>query len=333
MKKLLLMMICVITLCIYCAAQEDEVRRLIHEYSEMFAVPTKPSPEREERIKQLLDGLSELESDEAFPVYYKILNEKFDDPYYVSHIMKRFWVVDGRNVASYGHQEALDWARRVRKEKVNGQGFDRGWATDYLVVKGDGRDIDLMNNRMLRERLSMRAAGTNLINYFKNPHSDGVHWDGCAPSVTNTGPQALYVEKILRQFWENLEIEVHAYDHLNQPATFFRDESKIPAELLTMVVWFDEDGNPVTNVDLAKYGLTMPEIDLPQKVKDEILRRARLNVATASLPSVEGEAQLTTNHYPLTTTADTPPNRLWLYALIPLFLCAGAGLWFIRKKR
>ncbi|MCL1921522.1 MAG: hypothetical protein FWG50_10700 [Kiritimatiellaeota bacterium] len=55
-----------------------------------------------------------------------------------------------------------------------------------------------------------------------------------------------------------------------------------------MVVWFDEDGNPVCNVDLAKYGLAMPEIDLPQKVKDEIRRRSS---GSAGLPPCRQEMQ------------------------------------------
>ncbi|MCL1921145.1 MAG: hypothetical protein FWG50_08740, partial [Kiritimatiellaeota bacterium] len=38
-------------------------------------------------------------------------------------------------------------------------------------------------------------------------------------------------------------------------------------ELLTLVVWFDDGGNPVCNVDLAKYGLTMPDLDVPNRPK------------------------------------------------------------------
>jgi len=73
----------------------------------------------------------------------------------------------------------------------------------------------------------------------------------------------------------------------------------------------------------------MPDIDLPQKVKDGILRRARPNVATASLPSAEDEAQ----RLEAVATIDTPPNRLWLYALILSVLCVGTLLWFIRRKK
>jgi len=338
MKKLLMVTICLTALSGHCSTQEEEVRYLIRELVERKWDDLKTSKERQERLIQLHADLNALEHDVVFPVYYKMLEEKNDDLKYINFIVGKFLYCDGRNAASYGQQEALDWTRKLLQEQ-QGQGFYWTDARSYLVAKGDERDIGLVTTLLRRKQLTMRVAGTNLINYWQTPHSDGVHWYGCVPSVTNTGPQGAYVQEILRQAWESIEVEIEGYDEFGQPIKF-RDESKMPAELLTIVVWFDEDGNPVCNVDLAKYGLTMPELDIPNRPKGRA-KASRLaaeepaatNVATASLPSVEGEAQLTTNHYPLTTTADTPPNRLWLYALIPLFLCAGAGLWFIRKKR
>jgi len=323
MKKLMIVASMAI-LCIHSAAQEEEIRHLVREYVEL--VPELETPkERTDRRLQLSAALRAFELDEAYPVYYKILEENSDDPKYVRWMMMKFYDTDGSNLASYGRQEALDWARWVLRE--NKVGFDRVTAIKYLIQKGDERDIELIPSNLPSKRkpLEMRVAGTNVINFFQHPASNSVDWDGCLPSVTNTGPQALYVQAILRQVWNNLEIETDEWE----PSRRFRDASKIPSELLTMVVWFDEDGNPVCNVDLSKYGLTMPEIDLPQNVKDEILRRARPNVATASLPSAEDETQ----RLEAVATLNTPPCRLWLYALIPLFLCAGAGLWFIRKKR
>jgi len=100
------------------------------------------------------------------------------------------------------------------------------------------------------------------------------------------------------------------------------------------VVWFDEDGNPVCNVDLAKYGLTMPEIDLPQNVKDEILRRARPNVEEVPLTGSESPSRdVSTAETPCATEQSPPPSRPWLYAVILSALCAGVALWLIRKKR
>ena len=267
-------------------------------------------------------------------VLCKMLETKFDDPNpeYVNEAMSRFYNFDGHNIASYGNPEALDWARRVMKEKPTDQGFDRRSARNYLVVKGDERDLGLIASREWRERLSMRVAGTNLINFFRPPNTTGgSSWYSCLPSVTNTGPQALYVQEILRQFWETIEIEVN---ERVDPTYRFRDISKIPDELLTIVVWFDEDGNPVCNVDLEKYGLTMPEIDLPQNVKDEILRRARQNVETPSLTdNASPPDDTSTAETPCATEPSHPPNRLWLYLGILATLCAGVALWRIRKKK
>ncbi|MCL1919966.1 MAG: hypothetical protein FWG50_02645 [Kiritimatiellaeota bacterium] len=119
------------------------------------------------------------------------------------------------------------------------------------MMKGDARDLDIVGDGF-RDALAMRVAGTNIINY--SPPSSGMPagsgWRGCTPSVTNTGPQGLYVEAILRQYWEKMEE---------------RNTAKVPPELLTLAVWFDDGGNPVCNVDLAKYGLTMPELDVPNR--------------------------------------------------------------------
>ena len=217
----------------------------------------------------------------------KMLAERFDDSEIVNTVMWRFRVLDGFNYASYGNQEALDWARKVVRSEDSR--FNTYPAREYLMRKGDERDFGTIGYGF-GTVLAKRVEGTNVVNYhpFLNPIEP--HWFGCIPSVTNTGPQGLYVEKILHQYWDNMETETEG-------SYSFKDESKIPPELITMVVWFDDDGNPVCNVDLAKYGLTMPEIDLPQDVRDEILRRVK-GRAQASSPSRE---------------TDPPKKRLWLY--------------------
>ena len=267
-------------------------------------------------------------------VLCKMLETKFDDPNpeYVNEAMSRFYNFDGHNIASYGNPEALDWARRVMKEKPAEQGFDRRSARDYLVVKGDGRDLDLISSREWRERLNMRVAGTNLINFFRPANTTGgASWYSCLPSVTNTGPQGLYVQEILRQFWETIEIEV---DDSVYPTYRFRDISKIPEELLTMVVWFDENGNPVCNVDLAKYDLTMPELDVPNRPK------GKPNAAAAPPPPPEKPVTATRAKTPPIAIAEDEPSeaahthhRPWLYTVILSTLCIGVALWLIRKKR
>jgi len=327
-----MMMIGMTALYLCSVAQEEEVRRLIREFSEMPSVPT---PERDGLINQLLAGLMPLDPDEAFPVYYQILEEKFDDPNYVTQIMRIFLWADGRNIASYGQQEALDWARKLMRDKKPGQGFEKGAAVDYLLVKGDERDIDLMSNRMWRERLAMRVAGTNLINFWQKPWSTGVNWEGCLPSVTNTGPQGVYVQEILRKVWENLEIEIERGTEDWDPPARFRDSSKIPDELLTMVVWFDKDGNPVCNVDLAKYGLTMPVIE-PKPTGSDSMYYWDKRTVTFPPPSEYPPPKVATTSLSSaddTQPVDTPPNRLYLYIALLVTLCATATLWLIRKKR
>jgi homoaconitase/3-isopropylmalate dehydratase large subunit len=74
------------------------------------------------------------------------------------------------------------------------------------------------------------------------------------PSVANTGPQALYVRYLLRKAREMAE----------------RAPFKIPEELIKLTVSFDADGNPVSSVDLAKHGLSMPVITPKPTANDRI---------------------------------------------------------------
>jgi len=73
----------------------------------------------------------------------------------------------------------------------------------------------------------------------------------------------------------------------------------------------------------------MPEIDLPQNVKDEILRRTRLNAAAEPLPLSEDDAQ----RPEAAAVMGNPSDRLWIYAGVISVLCVGAVLWCLRKKR
>ena len=361
MKKIVLTLIVMVTLCIHSATLE-EARQVIREYLDESAEGKYRDSHHQSSSKQYQQALSAwraIDRDLKMSVYLGMIKENDDDLVFVCRMLGLCSRDDGRDFTSYGNQEALDWARKVLRSE---EAFNKGTAVGYLLRKGDARDVDIIggdvgyliddaeifdaigdNAELLdiirrnpefldmvkREKnydtfyndcktlLAMRVAGTNIINYVQYP---GGFWERgwycCIPSVTNTGPQGLYVENILRQYWENMEAETFTFEDGSRPFSF-KDRSKIPAEIQTLVVWFDDDGNPVCNVDLAKYGLTMPEIDLPQNVRDEILRRARSNVATASLPSAD----------------DTPPNRLWLYTALLAILCATAALWLIRKKR
>ena len=236
-------------LCVHSATME-ETRRIVREAVEMGVSPT---PEKRERGKQIWAIMETLDKDAMLSAYCEILAEKFDDPNpeYANLIMRSFYYHDGYDVSSYGHQEALDWARKVYKDKNTR--FDRDMAMRYLRLKGDARDLAIIHPAR-GEALMMRVAGTNLL-LNPDPYPPGRSTSPnvffFAPSVTNTGPQGLYAEAIVRQFWEKIEPDSEGY----------REKWKIPAELLTLVVWFDAEGNPVCNVDLSKYGLTMPVLE------------------------------------------------------------------------
>ncbi|MCL1921705.1 MAG: hypothetical protein FWG50_11650 [Kiritimatiellaeota bacterium] len=234
----------------------------------------------------------------------KLLEEKFDDPGVVNAAMWSFYCGDGADRASYGNKEALGWARRVVKEKKTG--YHITTAMDYLGQKGNAEDIALLSQYLVGRKLSARVAGTNLLNNHLTDF-EGLWWLGCTPSVTNTGPQGLYVEAILRQYWENLEV---GKDRHGNP---YRDQSKIPPEIQTLVVSFDKKGNPVCNVDLAKYGLTMPEIDVPNRPKG----KGKLGIKNQGLGMGDEKSRM---------------RRLWPYALATA-LTALATLLLARRRR
>ncbi|MCL1856037.1 MAG: hypothetical protein FWF84_00100, partial [Kiritimatiellaeota bacterium] len=285
MRKLLVVMISTTALCLYCAAQEEGTGMAagassVEEYCRAFVEEAEArlrscgSPEERFNMAEKYYDRLNTESARFFdskPDEYpkilgecvkagaalrkylieascKMLEEKFDDPETVNYVMKALSLWDGRDFASSSHREALGWARKVIGEKRKGYG--KYWAEMYLEVKGDARDLDVLPSGIL----GARVAGTNVLDY-DSVVSPSVCWCNCIPSVTNTGPQGFYVNEILRQCWESLEVGM---DFLGNPR---RDLSKIPPELLTLVVWFDKKGNPVCNVDLAKYGLTMPVIE------------------------------------------------------------------------
>jgi len=165
---------------------------------------------------------------------------------------------DYPNLASEGEKEALEWARKYAKryppKETDFAPYDPGTPTNprgppdagrrcifsYLAIKGDERDLEVIKrlpNNDLGRLLEMRVAGKNVV-------GDSPSCIQFIPAVANTGPQAVYVRELLYRYWEMAG----------------RDSSKIPQELLTMVVSFNADGNPVCSVDLAKYGLSMPVI-------------------------------------------------------------------------
>ena len=93
MKKILITMMVMTTLCLHSATQE-EVRRIVREYVETSATYTH---EKSERLRQLESELKTLDKDAVLPVYLEMLEERFDDPNpkYVDRIMIELGTVDG----------------------------------------------------------------------------------------------------------------------------------------------------------------------------------------------------------------------------------------------
>jgi len=302
-----------------------------------------------------------------FPAIFKRLEADIEDFGKASSAVDIFARVDCFNLASEGDKEALEWTRKYLERYLPvAAGGVNGDAVEYLAVKGDGRDVEILSrhpNGALAQLLKTRVAGMNI---FDMDSSSGFGLPRFIPSVANTGPQAIYAREILYRYWEEAG----------------RDSSKIPPELLAMAVSFDGDGNPVCSVDLAKYGLSVPVItprphrekfnwwndgspwDQPAKMTVEFADLEPVEITPymnrkspdwkglyvhakkkpapppdAGQPSSDAAAESP----PLTgddaqrpevaATTGNPPNRLWIYAGVISVLFAGAVLWCLRKKR
>ncbi|MCL1921766.1 MAG: hypothetical protein FWG50_11970 [Kiritimatiellaeota bacterium] len=208
-----------------------------------------------------------------FRRYYKELETDIGDINKATEYVMTFARTDAMNLASEGLKEALEWTRKyvalyppketetydrevehfLYEELIRQQGFDvkRRQIFAYLAFKGDARDLEVVkrfDSGTLGALLERRVAGENVFGYDADKLKP-LGFLGLPktffPSVANTGPQAVYVREILYRCWEENG----------------RDASKIPQELLTMVVSFDAEGVPVCSVDLAKHGLSMPVIE------------------------------------------------------------------------
>ena len=166
----------------------------------------------------------------------------------------------------------------------------------YLAKKGDARDFPLFEKYLadpvLRQRqlklerdglgekynlfpklampyeiLQYRVAGTNIVMgsfdgslypYFSHfevsRESYSTNWLRFIPSVANTGPQAAYVFEALEQ--------AYVLGQRSGCRTPYASVTNIAPELLTMRVWFDADGKAVCDVDLAKYGISVPGLGM-----------------------------------------------------------------------
>jgi len=261
MKRALLILLCSTALGLRATTLEEE-RRFVRESVEWIL--DNPNPKKWQRWrKEIRPALNTLSKDVRMSVYCELLAENMGNLAFVNHIIPEFLDGDGFNVASAGNAEALGLTRKVLEAYGGNLSFREWEACRYLALKGDESDLEIINksvHKYYANTLSRRIAGTNLVCHFVSAAREMIPEDefSVVPSVANTGPQGAYVEAILRQCWDGLEVKYHPGSRRFR----FKDSLKIPTELLTMVVWFDEDGNPACNVDLGKYGLSMPTPDM-----------------------------------------------------------------------
>jgi len=316
----------------------EEARRIIYEFLELSDGYFGRTDDERKRRTQVANELMTLGFD-AFPVYYEILEQSFDNPERVSFVVHRLFHDDGRNLASEGKKEALDWARKlldVYKDKHLGS---YALAVSYLARKGDAKDVEWfpagLSWKEERELLTARVAGTNVIRM-----DDHVPLLYVIPSVANTGPQGVYVYAIIQRAWENV------WEGNEEWQARGGDVSKIPPELLTMVVSFDRDGSPICSLDLAKYGLTMPVIE-PKPTTNDLIFGFPNNSHTVTFPPlgetppqketdiVKPQVNTMQNTTPISEQPQATPksrNPLWL-GILAFAVISAVTVWSLAKRK
>jgi hypothetical protein len=217
----------------------------------------------------------------------------------------------------------------------------------YLAIKGTRDDIKLLENARtdgsiservrqgLLDVLRERVKGNFIIPDYGHCFAGSEYV--IVPSVANTGPQGVYAYHILRKAGD-IGIGKQRTDETGLMYLEF------PEELVKMVITFDEDGYPVSSVDLAKYGLSMPVIKInphgsgtldkyvaifphetevsaeTTEVKAPEVKTTTASKAKRPRPSVNE------------TTSSLPANRSWLYIVILTAITLAVG-WFLFKRR
>gem|GEM_PF-2201241 len=219
-------------------------------YREVLSA-NRDKPEIVSQIAAQLSRHISMGNNDLFPFYCEVLAANMDNPGAVKHITEAFFSLDGDDLASPGHQEALRLTREVVSQN-RGASLSALW---YLAFKGDGGDVALIEKagdpvlamgwQKLADVLRARAEGNYVADRLQGELS-------VYPSVANTGPQGVYAYHLLRKAGRLAETTL-------EDGTL-RTHPKLPEDLLKMVITFDADGNPVSSVDLAKHGLSMPVI-------------------------------------------------------------------------
>ena len=220
-----------------------------------------------------------------FPGLIRLMDESDMGSWDMEAAVISAYRMDGLNTVRQGDPALLAATRRTIYRLLD---YDKRYKNGtlihgimYLVQKGDARDFPFFEKYLAdpelqnfdpplpTERqffpykvLQHRAAGTNIIagiidkappgSYGLLEEEYSANWLRFIPSVANTGPQAAYVYEALKQ-------AVSSLGSLAQSSMYTIITNAAP-ELLTMRVWFDADGNAVCDVDLAKYGISVPRL-------------------------------------------------------------------------
>ena len=263
--------------------------------------PWSDVPEAERAIWAALFKRMDGKDGGAFPEMTRLMDKTDLGSWYLGLAFMRIDEMDGRNVLAQGDPHLLASVRGIlprllsHDKRHETRTLTRG--IFYLAKKGDSRDFPLFETYLadpvFRQRqsemsrddqgeqrdlfawlsipykiLQHRVAGTNIVMgafdrklypYFNisleyDEYSHSTNDLRFIPSVANTGPQAAYVYEAFEQ--------AHALGRRLGCDTPYSSVTNIAPELLTMRVWFDADGNAVCDVDLAKYGISVPELSM-----------------------------------------------------------------------
>ena len=310
-------------------------------YKEVLSAD-KDNPGTVKHIVTKLSLLGSLGNDVLFPFYYDLLSANAEKPEIVAHIVGAFCARDSDNLASCGEPEVL---RLLRESVARGETAYLNTLM-YLAFKGKGEDdIKALENakahdeetEFCRQELADVLKERMEANYITRGSRRVMYGErGTCPSVANAGPQGVYAYHII---WKAYEMEGG-------------NALKIPEDLAKMVITFDADGNPVSSVDLAKHGLSMPVITPKPTANDRITFDNVRNLDVvfpheqgegwAPPPPVKPEAPATAGaaRQPALDTKPPPPEHpavppsgkplLWLAALAIAAL-AVAVIW--KRKR
>lgn len=182
--------------------------------------------------------------------------------------------------------------------------------SEYLMTSGIGMPYRILQARVAGTNIVCGMFASNLYPYTANNLGDAYTTNRMRfiPSVANTGPQALYVYKAFGKAIMKNENYMDGF-----PESIV---SNIPPEMLTMRVWFDKEGKAVTDVDISKYGVSVPG----------------LSFATNASPNVRELKPVTE----IVTDAKPPQagsSRSWAFPVVVFSLSVIAIIFLYHKRR